>query len=278
MTDECASLEPKRVRRGKPTWWYCGFSGKEVDPKTKPCTRIGCGDYLERGDETVAGKRINWDGPASALIDGYSGTLREWAVAALEDGLKPKQVAAELGTSADNVYQVTRKMREATSGACAEETQPEPQVMATCWNCDKPFPEDEMQVSGAALYCPDCYRKAREEAQELTCARCGKPRPDDACSLCETCRAADMRPRMMDAGAPTEAILTDADEYICGKCGSVLDNEGPRCPACEPRHYDPADTRKAADAYLRYLGLGEQECFGLGVWLAAWKARGEAAE
>ena len=68
-----------------------------------------------------------------------------------------------------------------------------------------------------------------------------------------------------------DAPLTqDADEYECGNCGAVLgDNEGPRCRACEP---DVDDTHTSAQAYLRYLGLGDQECFGLGVWIAAQKA------
>lgn len=175
-TGMCVSLEPKRIRRGIPTWWYCGFTGKEVDPKTKPCTRDGCKDFRVKGEAPVAQAKLNWDGPACAVIDGADGTLREWAKASREDGMSLKRLGEALGTTADNVYQALRKIRDragepvqktrkATSGSCEDGTQPAPdpkREIGICWSCGGKFPADTMHPDGDTLECPDCYRNAHE--------------------------------------------------------------------------------------------------------------------
>jgi Zn finger protein HypA/HybF involved in hydrogenase expression len=171
VSGECASLQPKRVRKGKPTWWYCEFSGKEIDPENKPCTRDGCLDYLERGENTVAGdtcKRINWDGPASDVMPGEDGTLREWAAERIASGASMAGIAKTIGCTwgtLQNAIGKSAETRKEPSGTCAEETQPaasKREVMGTCWNCNKHVPEPEMFEHDGDLYCPDCYHKAHE--------------------------------------------------------------------------------------------------------------------
>lgn len=236
MSDQCRYLEPHRLRRGVPTWWTCGFTGKEINPKTKPCTREGCTDYRERGDAEVAGdkqRRIDWDGPASATLDYAPGavTLREYAQNVIAKGYSVSGLARDIGCSWSTLKN-------------AVEPKPEPQVLAECWNCGSEFPENDMREDGDTLVCETCYRKAHQE-----------PEPDPPAPRCQRCEC-EVDGHLILSGVGT----------VCEPCaelfrqGWTAGNYAPNAPTDDMAH---------AESYLRYLGLGDAEVFGLGVWVAA---------
>jgi hypothetical protein len=258
-------LHPRRFRGDRPGWFVCNLSCKEV-PKHRinNCVRGGCPDYRERDDEIVAGnkgKRINWDGAASETIPDAPqiATLRDWAAQQIESGESMAEIAKRIGCTWGTLQNAVKQP--------VKQSAAEPEEVGTCWDCGRTFPADEMHPDGDTLECDDCYREAHEPPPMPQMARC--PRCE-----CEV-----------------DGLLTIAGfGTVCEPCAEVIRQEweAEQYPAPEPEpepeqnHAQIAqlltdttdETRKAAQAYLRHIGLGDQEVFALGVWLDAWAARG----
>jgi hypothetical protein len=298
----CMYLTPKGFRGDRPGWFVCNLSCKEI-PKHRinNCVRGGCPDYRERDDEIVAQAKLNWDGPASAVIPGAQGTLREWAFEAFQGGTPQKQIALKLNTTGDCVYQAIKRLRDRQepsakpvqkarkepSGSCAGETQPAPtHELITCLNCRQQFPADSMHPDGDTLECDDCYREAHEPASEPT----PTPTPTLAptAARCQRCEApVDGRLIMSGVGTVCEpcadAIRQEWEaeqypapepepEFTCGRVAVPIVADGvTRETALGSATID------ACKAYLRYLGIGEAEVNVLPVFIAGYCARGAAA-
>jgi hypothetical protein len=221
---------------------------------------------------------------------------------------QPKQTAGDT---------VLKTMKEPSGSRAEEtQPVPEPKpIMCACWNCDKPLPEAELREDGRHLYCKDCYRalcnggvRPAAEPEELgTCWNCRQQFPADSMHPdgdtleCEDCyrRAHQPAPeppppappaaRCQRCEAPVDGrLIMSGVGTVCEPCAEAIRQEWEAeqypapdtSPAPAPavtRYCDPDDTQFAVEAYLKHIGMGDQEVFALGVWLAAWRARGEAA-
>lgn len=282
-TGMCMYLAGRSVRNGRPGWWLCELTCKQVLPHNH-CTRSGCRDYREAGDAMMPGdkkKRFNWDEPANMTVKLASDvlTLREWARDEIAHGVALNHLAGRIGCTWSTLQNAVKQ--PVKQGA------PEPkQVMDNCWNCDKQCPEDDMHlVDGDTPYCPDCYRALCEaeatgavevdgacDAETEPERAPDPPAPSPPAARCQRCEC-EVDGRLIMSGVGT----------VCEPCAEAIRQEWeaeqyPKTePEPQPRYYDPTETRKAAQAYLRHIGLGDQEVFALGIWLDAWAARGEPA-
>lgn len=279
----CMYLTPKGFRGDRPGWFVCNLSCKEI-PKHRinNCVRGGCPDYRERDDEIVAGdkgKRINWDGAASETIPDAQqiATLRDWAAQQIESGESMAEIAKRIGCSWSTLQNAVKQPvlsdRKEPSGSCADETQAAPEQdpeMGTCWNCGRTFQADSMHPDGDTLECDDCYRNAHEPPPEPTLVPPG--------ARCERC-ACEVDGKLHMSGYGT----------VCGLCAEAIRHEwqaqqypkqapdsAPGPGALTP-FLEHTEAIRAAQAYLRHIGMGDKECFALCIWLDAWAARGEAA-
>jgi hypothetical protein len=308
-------LSPKGFRGDRPGWFVCNLSCKEIAKhRLSNCVRGGCPDYCERGEERVADrqKRINWDGPASETVDGASRvfSLREWAEAELQD-TSLAAVAKRIGCSWGSLQSALKKTpaqagkptRKATSASCEDETQPE---------ADQPLADSgPVTVNGAYnVTVVDTETETPCPEPVVMCWNCGA-RPavyesSDDHPRCHACYQAHQmvtglaqqqpvtEPLIAD-GVTREATLGDAPSPKCSGCRRSFreaepffeDNGSVYCKGCFDElarhdgkplaHFGPAEIISATAEYLKYLWHGEQECYGLTVWLACWKVRGEAA-
>lgn len=295
MSGMCEHLTPKGFRGDRPGWFFCKFGAKEV-PKHRlsNCVRGGCPDYRERGEERVA---LKWDGPASDVIPGAKGTLLEWAAAAYKSGTPQKQIALEIGTSADMVYQAIKLLRDrqaakptrkATSGSCEEETQP---AVPMCWNCGSEPADSEHVWSDGHPRCKRCYDNVALTARDYR-------GPEEPAETSANLRVVDTE---TETPCPEPVVMC----WNCGAQPAVYEssNDHPRCHACYQSHQmaeglaqkkpvaepliadgvtreatlgDP--TVAACKAYMTYMCMSTEEIAGLDIWLAAWAAaRGDAA-
>lgn len=301
QTGMCMYLHPRGFRGDRPGWFICNMSCKEV-PKHRinNCVRGGCPDYRERDDEVVAGdkgKRIKWDEPASETVKEPSGSCAE-------ETQPEAEATQEIGTcwncgrtfpadsmhpdgdtlECDDCYRDAHEDHDgapsfpcARCGACDDCSIVEDEVV--CQACRRAGWSlcgcgDWFQAKNGETCCWVCADTPGAAGQELVAAPA--PTPTPTATRCQRCEC-EVDGRLIMSGVGT----------VCEPCAEAIRQEweAEQYPkhAPEPERdaltpfLEHTEAIRAAQAYLRHIGMGDKEVFALGIWLDAWAARGEAA-